>query len=579
MKLPLEDLLPDQAIITNLRANSPIGVIEELAARAYTNGWLADKPWFVGAVVERESLSSTAMEGGVAFLHTRAKDKGKIGRPFIIVGRSWEGIPFGAPDGNPTYPVLPARPQVRPPAPADPRPARARAAQPGHDREAALAVVARSDARAAAQGGRRGPRRASCPEFQAARVQAQARPPAPAARDPPPPGRQGQAARPEPAEEARKRKAKPRRKAEAAGVSDPSARADRRPQPEVLTPESRCYDPIVGRTALYRDPVPFRPARAEVQLEPDALAAARCRDGWTRRHALDGVAATDERWLSSRGAACGRERRFVRMLMLERGGERDVVITPPDHGAVAPNVVRVPEAPAEAAIVDMRAWEALAEWVLGGGRLAACSIADLARLACIATPQFAVLIGEVAAQRALELVWAASGPLRGGSDLEAALQPLVDAAKRVAARRRGAGLGARARRGCDASSPARWRAGTGADRAPALGCSRDSVAMRFVSSSRARSARARAPTCRATLGARCDVVGGVRRSSASRRAATWPGGFCTMSCDTDDDCRATARAASTRRRRVRVRVRDRSGLQLPRRRLHVQGTRRPRRAR
>ena len=103
MKLPLEDLLPDQAIITNLRASTPIAVIDELAARAYTNGWLADKPWFVGAVVERESLASTAMEGGVAFLHTRAKDKGKIARPFLIVGRSWEGIPFGAVDGNPTY--------------------------------------------------------------------------------------------------------------------------------------------------------------------------------------------------------------------------------------------------------------------------------------------------------------------------------------------------------------------------------------------------------------------------------------------------------------------------------------------
>jgi excisionase family DNA binding protein len=103
MKLPLEDLLPDQAIITNLRASTPIAVIEELAARAYTNGWLADKPWFVGAVVERESLASTAMEGGVAFLHTRAKDKGKIARPFMIVGRSWEGIPFGSADGAPTY--------------------------------------------------------------------------------------------------------------------------------------------------------------------------------------------------------------------------------------------------------------------------------------------------------------------------------------------------------------------------------------------------------------------------------------------------------------------------------------------
>lgn len=103
MKLPLEDLLPDQAIIPQLRSKNPMSVIEELAARAYTNGWLSDKPWFVGAVVERESLASTAMEGGVAFLHTRAKDKGKIARPFVVVGRSWEGIDFGAPDGNPTY--------------------------------------------------------------------------------------------------------------------------------------------------------------------------------------------------------------------------------------------------------------------------------------------------------------------------------------------------------------------------------------------------------------------------------------------------------------------------------------------
>jgi len=103
MKLPLEDLLPDSAIIIDLKAKTPVSVIEELAGRAYSNNWLTDKPWFVGAVVERESLSSTAMEGGVAFLHTRAKDKGKIVRPFMIVGRSWEGIEFGAPDGRRTF--------------------------------------------------------------------------------------------------------------------------------------------------------------------------------------------------------------------------------------------------------------------------------------------------------------------------------------------------------------------------------------------------------------------------------------------------------------------------------------------
>lgn len=183
----------------------------------------------------------------------------------------------------------------------------------------------------------------------------------------------------------------------------------------------------MGRTALYRDPALFRAARAEVQLEPDALLLA-MPGGWTRRHALDGVAAT-----TSDGCVRdthGKQRRFVRMLILERERGATVhVITPPDQGAVAPNVVRVPEAPAESAVVDMHTWEALAEWLLGGGRLAACSIAELARLACIASPQFAVVIGEVAAQRALELAWGSGGPLRGGSDVETALQPLIDASK------------------------------------------------------------------------------------------------------------------------------------------------------
>ena len=99
-------------------------------------------------------------------------------------------------------------------------------------------------------------------------------------------------------------------------------------------------------------------------------------DGRVRRHVLDGcspsvvdgfvAAAIDGRW----------ERRFVRMLVLDTGAERNIVITPPDHGAVAPNVVRVAEAPGDAAIIDEHEWEALAEWVLGGGRLGACAISE-----------------------------------------------------------------------------------------------------------------------------------------------------------------------------------------------------------
>ena len=183
---------------------------------------------------------------------------------------------------------------------------------------------------------------------------------------------------------------------------------------------------MVGRTALYRDVVPFSPPRAQIQLEPDMLVL-EMPDGRTRRHALDGVAVMTCDGCLRHPARI--QRRFVRMLVLERAGRHDVIVTPPEQGAVAPNVVRVPEAPSDAAIVDVHAWESLAEWMLGGGRLGACSVAVLARLACIATPQFAVLIGEVAAQRALELLWEARGPLRGGSELEPLLQPLVAAAR------------------------------------------------------------------------------------------------------------------------------------------------------
>src|SRR6476646_9424101 len=120
----------------------------------------------------------------------------------------------------------------------------------------------------------------------------------------------------------------------------------------------------MGRTALYRDPVPFRSVTADVQLDTDAMTL-HLPDGRQRRHALDGFAATT--------ADARRARRFVRMLILERDGDRVVVITPPEHGAVAPNVVRLPEAPDEATVVERDTWDILSEWMLAGGRLAACS--------------------------------------------------------------------------------------------------------------------------------------------------------------------------------------------------------------
>lgn len=177
----------------------------------------------------------------------------------------------------------------------------------------------------------------------------------------------------------------------------------------------------MGRTALYRDPVAFRPARAHLALEPDAVQLV-MPDGRARRHELDGriVSSLDGCYRD------GRRRFFVHMLVLERWSERHTLISPPDKGAVAPSVVRVPEAPAEAAILDEEELDVLTKFAMSGGRIGGFSIADLARLAAIATPQFAVVIGEIAAERACELASLAVGMYRGAIDIEQALRPFAE---------------------------------------------------------------------------------------------------------------------------------------------------------
>jgi hypothetical protein len=182
----------------------------------------------------------------------------------------------------------------------------------------------------------------------------------------------------------------------------------------------------VARTALYREPTVPTPPRATVSLDAASLALTLA-DGQTRHQALDGCA------VMTVDAAC--HRRFVKMLVVEaaRWGtvppERLSLITPPERGAIAPGAARLPAAPRDAVVLDCEEWDVLARWLCGGGRLGACSVGDLARLAAIASPQFAVVIGEVAASMALEAVWAAVGPLRGGTSLEHALRPLYDAAR------------------------------------------------------------------------------------------------------------------------------------------------------
>lgn len=177
----------------------------------------------------------------------------------------------------------------------------------------------------------------------------------------------------------------------------------------------------MGRTsALYRDPARDLAPRAGVSLAWSELTL-HFRDGRSRWIDLDGC--------HSDIVDAVFRRRFVRMLTLERGADHLALITPPDHGSIAPRVAYLPSAPDDAAVLDDSTWQVVVDWIRSGGRLSALTVTELARLAGISTPPFALVVGEVAAQVAFEMVWEQAGPWRGGAALEDSLAPLQQAAR------------------------------------------------------------------------------------------------------------------------------------------------------
>ena len=123
-----------------------------------------------------------------------------------------------------------------------------------------------------------------------------------------------------------------------------------------------------------------------------------------------------------------RKHRFVRHLSVVTSRTRVDFITPPEQGTIAPRVADLPQVPA-ALVVDKNTWEAIRDWVKNRGRLSGCTIAQLAKLACIASAQFAIAIGERAAVVAVQMAWDREHPMRKGVDVSLLLKPLEEAAR------------------------------------------------------------------------------------------------------------------------------------------------------
>jgi len=104
--LPHEAILPElirpEFIDPALPAKTKASVLREMVALAQKTGQVCDRAALLAGLEGREKLCSTGLPGGLALLHTRTPEAYLFEAAFIVLGRTPQEIPFGAPDGRPT---------------------------------------------------------------------------------------------------------------------------------------------------------------------------------------------------------------------------------------------------------------------------------------------------------------------------------------------------------------------------------------------------------------------------------------------------------------------------------------------
>jgi len=96
----IAEMLPIEAIDIPLAAQTRGAVIAAMAELAARTGWLWDPTKMADAVRAREDMFPTALDSGVALLHPRRPLPAILDRPFIALGRTGRGIPFGGASGK-----------------------------------------------------------------------------------------------------------------------------------------------------------------------------------------------------------------------------------------------------------------------------------------------------------------------------------------------------------------------------------------------------------------------------------------------------------------------------------------------
>lgn len=101
-----DDGFDAEHVVPELHGRTVTAVLEELAVHAHGLDLVRDRTWFLGALLERENVLSSAVGDGVAFPHTLVRHPERVRRPFLLLGRSGRGVDFEAPDGRPVHIII-----------------------------------------------------------------------------------------------------------------------------------------------------------------------------------------------------------------------------------------------------------------------------------------------------------------------------------------------------------------------------------------------------------------------------------------------------------------------------------------
>jgi nitrogen PTS system EIIA component len=94
---PLAAVLHPETVQVPLEARTRRAVLETLLEVAGRTWQIWEPATLLAAILEREEIHSTGMEIGVAFPHPRNPLPAALGESIVAYGRTFNGIPFGAP--------------------------------------------------------------------------------------------------------------------------------------------------------------------------------------------------------------------------------------------------------------------------------------------------------------------------------------------------------------------------------------------------------------------------------------------------------------------------------------------------